>query len=164
MAFFTVPDVLVTILAYLHIISAMGWLGGAILFTSGLAPGIRGLSQSANLEFFATAVPRLGNYFLVVATSTVIFGPALLLTIPDYSPFVYAGMATGFTAYLVVLIDARMFARVSRMAKEMIKSGHSGPPPAEYLKALREGRVGTLATVLLLVVTLIFMVYSGFPF
>ena len=164
MSYIVVPDIVITIFAYLHIISAMGWLGGAILFTSAVGPGLRGMSPAAGLEFFAMAVPRLSWYFLLVATSTVIFGPFLLLTISDYSPSVYFGMATGLTAYLVMLTDFRLFGRISRMAKEIMKSGQSGPPPAEYLKTLRVGRISTLATVLLLVATLMFMVYSGFPF
>ncbi len=164
MGYFTVPDALVTVIAFFHIISAMGWLGGGILFTSALAPGVRRLSPAASIEFFAVVVPRLTRYFFMVVFSTVIFGPLLFLTIPDESPLIYGGIATGLTAFLLVLSEVPRFRRIVRMAQGMMKSGQSGPPPAEYLKEVRRVGISTVVTVLLLVVTLMFMVYSGYPF
>ncbi len=158
------PDALVTVIAFFHIISAMGWLGGAILFTSALAPGVRRLSPGASIEFFAVVVPRLTRYFLIVVFSTVLFGPLLFLTIPDESQLIYGGMATGFTAFILVLSEVPNFNRLVRMAQEMMRSGHSGPPPAEYVSLLRRVGITTVATVILLVATLMFMVYSGYPF
>ena len=38
MSYVDVPSVVITIFAYLHIISAMGWLGCGVLFVSTLAP------------------------------------------------------------------------------------------------------------------------------
>lgn len=73
-------------------------------------------------------------------------------------------VATGLTAYLTVIWEVRHFTKISRMAKDAMKSGQTGPPPAEFLKGLRMGRISTLATVLLLAITLMFMVYSGYPF
>ncbi len=164
MGYLAVPDALVTVIAFFHIISAMGWLGGAILFTSALAPGVRRMSPAASVEFFAVVVPRLTRYFLIVIFSTVIFGPLLFLTIPDESHYIYGGIATGLAAFLLVLSEVPNFNRLVTMAQEMLKSGHSGPPPAEYVRLLRKVGITTVATVILLVVTLIFMVYSGYPF
>lgn len=164
MSYLGVPDVVVTIFAYLHIISAMGWLGAAILFVSTLTPATGKLSPASRLEFLATVVPKMSRYFLMVATSTIVFGPALLATIPDYSPYLYVGIATGLAAYLVMLFDVRLFGRISKMAQEMMAGGKTGNPPPEFLRLIREGRMSTILTVLLLVVTLMFMVYSGYPF
>ncbi len=164
MSYVDVPSVVITIFAYLHIISAMGWLGGGVLFVSTLAPATGKMSERARLEFLATAVPRLSWYFFVVATSTIVFGPSLLVTIPDFSPYLWAGIVTGLAAYLVMLFDFRLFGRISRTAKELVSGGQTGAPPPEFLRALREGRISTILTVLLLVVTLMFMVYSGYPF
>lgn len=164
MSYVGVPDVLVTVFAYLHIISAMGWLGAAILFVSTLAPATADLSSAARLEFLARVVPKMTRYFLVAATSTIVFGPALLVTIPDYSPFIDVGILTGLAAYLVMLYDVRLFGKVSKMAKDMLQGAPSGSPSPEFLRLLREGRMSTILTVVLLVVTLMFMVYSGYPF
>lgn len=164
MSFLDVPDVVITLFAYLHIISAMGWLGAAILIVSTLTPATGKLSPASRVEFLATVVPRMRRYFVMAATSTIVFGSALLVTIPDYSPYLYVGIATGLSAYLVVLFDARHFGRISREAKEMMERGPTGGPSPELLRLLRGSRVSTALTVLLLVVTLMFMVYSGYPF
>ncbi len=164
MGYVEVPAFVVTVIAFFHIISAMGWLGGGILFTSALAPGVRRMSPAASIEFFAVVVPRLTKYFYAVVFSTVIFGPLLFLTIPDESSFIYGGIATGLTAFLLVLSEVPTFRKLTRMAQDMQKSGHPGPPPTDYLKALRRVGISTMVTVLLLVATLVFMVYSGYPF
>src|SRR5437016_7683802 len=44
-----VAAVVVTVLAYLHVLAAMGWLGGAILVVSSIVPGLRSLSPAASL-------------------------------------------------------------------------------------------------------------------
>ncbi len=164
MSYFGVPDFVVTVFAYLHILSAISWLGAALLFTSTLAPGIRKLSTAAYLEFMATVFPRMTRYFAMAATFTIVFGPALLITIPDYSPVLQIGILTGLAAYVEVLLEIPTFRKIVKQAQELTKAGHSGPLPAEFVRALRKGRTGTILTVALLLTTLAFMVYSGYPF
>ncbi len=164
MSYVDVPSFLVTVFAYLHILSAMGWLGGAILFVSSVAPMARRMSPPATLEFLATVVPRVSRFFLVIATLTVIFGPALLLTIPDFSPVIYIGVALGLASYVDALFVVWTFSKLSKTAGEMLKSRKAGPPPADFLRRLRIGGLGTVSIVLLLMTTLMFMVYSGYPF
>lgn len=164
MAYFGVPDVVVTIFAYLHILSAISWLGAALLFTSTLAPGIRKMSTTAYLEFMSALVPRMSRYFTMAATSTVIFGPFLLATIPNFSPLLQVGILTGLAAYVEVLLEIPTFRKIAKLARDLKQAGHSGPLPAEFEKALRKGRNGTIITVALLLTTLVFMVYSAYPF
>lgn len=164
MAYFGVPDIVVTIFAYLHILSAISWLGAALLFTSTLAPGIRKMSTAAYLEFMTTVVPRMTRYFAMAATSTVVFGPFLLATIPAYSPLLQVGILTGLAAYVEVLYEIPTFRKIARLSQELKQAGHTGPLPAEFKKALRKGRNGTILTVALLLTTLVFMVYSAYPF
>ncbi len=122
------------------------------------------MSQSGTAEFFAVVAPKLTRYFLVVVVSTVIFGPLLFLTIPDESPLIYGGIASGLAAFLLVMSEVPVFGRLTKMAQEMLKSSHSGPLPDQYQKDLRRAGISTVATVVLLVVALMFMVYSGYPF
>ncbi len=164
MSFVAVPSYLVTVFAYLHILSAIGWLGGAILFVSSVAPMVRRMSPPATLEFLATVVPRVTRFFLIIATSTVISGPLLLLTIPDFSPILQVGIVLGLAAYLVALFTIWTFTKLTKTAKEMVKGGRAGPPPPEFLQQLKVGGIGTATIVLLLTVTLMFMVFSGYPF
>ncbi len=164
MSYVGVPDAVVTVLAYLHIISAMGWLGGAILFVTTIAPAARKMSPPATLEFLATVVPRVTRFFAMVATSTLIFGLLLVVTIPDYASLLQVGILTGLAAYIVALLTVRIFSKLTKTAKEMIASKQPRPPSAEFLRRLKNGGLASLTVVLLLVVTLMFMVYSGYPF
>ncbi len=157
-----VPNSVVTIFAYFHIISAMAWLGGAILFVSTVGPVSRRLSRGAQLEFLATFIPRGTRYFVGAATSAIVFGIALFLTIPDFSPYLYIGMATALITYLLILSELPDFAKIGRIAAELAKAVPPPELPAEFRKAQKRTIVTTAATVVLLAVTLGFMVYSGF--
>src|SRR2546426_2052471 len=77
-----VAPIVITILAYLHIISAMGWLGGAVLFVSAVAPGLRSFSPMARLEFLSKVGPRATRFFIGRSPATIVFGPVLLFSFP----------------------------------------------------------------------------------
>src|SRR2546428_12973562 len=77
-----VAPIVITILAYLHIISAMGWLGGAVLFVLAVAPGLRALSPTARLEFLSKVGPRAVRFFIGSSTPPIAFG----LTPPFFFP------------------------------------------------------------------------------
>ncbi len=157
------PSSVVTILAYLHIISAISWFGAAILFVSTLFPAVRKMSRPAYLEFLSSVTPKFRWYFTVSATSTIVFGLALLLTIPDYSQYLYVGVGTAGATYILILTEIPAFIRLERRAGEILKMRQTdGPLPPDFLREVNRSRVTTLLTVLLLGVTLSFMVYSGF--
>jgi len=144
----------------------MGWLGGAVLFVSVLAPGLRALSPMANLEFLSKVGPRAARFFIGTATSTIVFGLALLASLPGLATTsIYAGLSIGLVAYLdAMLVAVPAFRKADHMAQEMLASGQAGPPSPEFVKALRRGGIGVATVVVLLVITLVFMVYAGFPF
>ncbi len=159
----SVPDGVVTVLAYFHIVSAIAWFGAAILFVSTVAPSVRTMSRPAHLEFLATVVPKMTWYFLIASTSTVVFGAALLVTIPDYSPYIFVGIGTAGITYVLIMTEIPVFSRLSRRAGEILNEGQaSAPLPSDFLKDARRGAITTLLTVLLLATTLVFMVFSGF--
>jgi hypothetical protein len=56
------------------------------------------------------------------------------------------------------------FRKADRVAKQTLEGGQTGPPPPELAKALKRGGIAVTITVLLLVVALMFMVVTGFPF
>ncbi len=156
-------DALIAILTYLHVISAIGWLGGAVLFLSVIAPGLRKLSPAASLEFLSKVGPQSTRFFIGAATATIVFGLALFFSLAgDYTSGIYGGIVLGLVAYLVAMVvTVPGFMKADRLAKEMIASGHSGPPPAEFTNALRRGGLGVTAVVVLLLLAVIFMVSSG---
>lgn len=161
-----VAPIIVTFLAYLHVIAAMGWLGGATLFLSVVAPGLRKLSPGASVEFLAKVGPMATRFFIGSSTATIVFGLALYfsLTFPPGSGII-VGIGFGLAAYLdALLVAVPGFRKADHMAQEMMKGAQSGPPPPAFRGALRRGGLGVASTVLLLAIALLFMVAAGFPF
>ena len=123
--------VVLTILAYLHIISAIGWLGASFFFVIILAPGLRTLSPGASLEFSAKIGGKAVRYFMVVATTTILFGLMLLYVAldGDFSKLWTTGygetLAVGFTLGLIAYLDAMMLTapalrKASKLAAELM--------------------------------------------
>jgi len=143
----------------------MGWLGGAILFVSSVAPGLRSLSPTARLEFLTIVGPKSTRFFAGSATATIVFGLALLGVVPGLlGTSLMVGIAIGLVAYVTALITMLSFRKADRVAKQALEGGQTGPPPPELAKALKRGGIAVTITVLLLVVALMFMVVTGFPF
>src|SRR2546422_8219251 len=95
-----VAQIVITILAYLHIISAMGWLGGAGLFVSVVGPGLRSLSPTARLEFLSKIGPRATKFFIGSFTTPKPFRLRLLYAFPGASwTTVNVGLALGLIAH-----------------------------------------------------------------
>jgi len=161
-----VAPIVITILAYLHIISAMGWLGGAVLFVSVVRPGLRSLSPTARLEFLSKILPGATRFFIGSSTATIVFGLALLFSFPGaFSTTITVGLTLGLIAYLdAILVSIPSLRKADHLAKEMLASGQAGPPSPELAKVLKRGGIGATTVVVLLVITLIFMVTAGFPF
>jgi hypothetical protein len=143
----------------------MGWLGGAILFVSSIAPGLRLLSPTASLEFLAKVGPRSTRFFAGTATATIVFGLALLGVVPGLlGTNLMAGVGIGLIAYVTAIITMVSFRKADHIAKQLLAGGQSGPPSPELAKALKRGGIAVAITVLLLIVALMFMVVTGFPF
>jgi uncharacterized membrane protein len=160
-----VAAVVITVLAFLHVLAAMGWLGGAILFVSSIAPGIRSMGPTASLEFLAKVGPRSTRFFAGSATATIVFGLALLGAVPGFlGTNLMVGVGFGLIAYVTAILTLLSFRKADGIAKQRLAGGQSGPPPPELAKALKRGGITVAVTVLLLVVSLMFMVVTGFPF
>lgn len=158
--------IVITTLAYLHIISAVTWLGGATLFVSVIAPGLRSVSPMARLEFLAKVGPKASQFFIGAATATIVFGLALLSAFSvDFGWKLDTGITLALIAYLLALIvTVPSIRKASRLAREALASGQAGPPNPEIPKAMRRGGIASTIVVVLLVLTLAFMVATGFPF
>ncbi len=154
-----------TVLAALHIISAIGWLGGAVLFVSVVAPGLRALSPGASLEFIAKILPKATRFFTGAASATVVFGLVLFFYSGVDDIAVKVGAILGLAAFLIAMLVAiPAFNKAHKMAAQMLATPPSGPPPAEFAAALKRGGMGATIVVLILVLTAIFMVVSGFAY
>jgi hypothetical protein len=160
-----VGSFVITALAFLHVISAMGWLGGAALFVSSVIPGTRTMSPTASMEFLAKVGPRATRFFAGSATATIVFGLALLGAVPSFTGTgLIVGVGFGLLAYLTAIVTLLSFRKADHIAKETLAKGQPGPPPPELAEAVKRGGITVVATVLLLIIALAFMVATGFPF
>jgi hypothetical protein len=159
-----VAPVVITVLAFLHIASAIGWMGGAVLFVSAISPGLRSLSPAASVEFVAKVGTRAIRFFAGAATATVIFGLALFASMRgSLGGYVDYGVAFGLLAYVAGVATFVYLRRAGLLAKQIVAEGKAGPPTPEYMEAIRTGGMSGAVSVLLLVLALIFMVLSGYP-
>lgn len=165
-----VAPVVITVFAFLHIISAIGWLGALIFFLSVVGPAVRTFTPAASLEFLVKVGPRQLRFFAGTATATILFGLALLYFSlgTDYSLYptsIVAGFSLGFIAYLdALLVAVPAFRKADSIAKEFAKNPQAGPPPPDLQKYLNRGRLGAASTGVILLLTTAFMVATGFPY
>jgi uncharacterized membrane protein len=167
-----VRDVLVTwVLAWLHVISAICWLGGGIMFAFVVAPALSKLSPASSGEFLVKVVPRVVRFFQVFAGLTILFGLLLLYNLGGLgllSPSTSSGLdvTVGATFAIVAFVVSEFVAvpiqlRAIRMIREMLAAGQH-QPPAQFPKTLRLASITATRTVVLLILTSIFMVGAGF--
>jgi hypothetical protein len=157
----------IAVLTFLHIASAMGWLGGVVFFLSAIGPGVKVFTPPASLEFLTKVGPKQIRFFAGVATSTLVFGLALLFTAfgTDYSSwpgYIEVGFGLGFVAYLIaILVTIPTFRKVDKIARQMMANPQGGPPPPEFAKLLKRANMAAIAVAVVLFLTLAFMVSSA---
>ncbi len=162
------------ILAWFHIISAIGWLGGGIMFAVVVAPALEKLSAPSSGEFFVKVVPRVARFFQIVAGSTVLLGVLLLYGMDPNGGFrilslssslgfnLTIGLSIGFVAFLMSeFVAVPPLFRAIRIIKETQASSQQ-QPPEELRRTLRRAAIAADLTVSLLVLTSVFMVAAGF--
>jgi uncharacterized membrane protein len=164
-------SLLIAILAWLHVVSAISWLGGGILFAFVIGPALAKLSPSSSGEFLVKVVPGVARFFQMVAGSTILFGLLLVYNLGGFgvlslsSSFdvnITIGLSIGFIAFLIsefVAIPIQL--KAIKMVREMQASGQH-QPPAEFPKTLNRARVTATLTVILLILTSVFMIAAGF--
>ncbi len=165
--------VLLTVLAYAHVLSAIGWLGGVLLTTFVVGPGLQTVSAPSRLEFMAKVMPKILRYIMMMIASTLVFGLLFLYFFigGDFSrlapstPFgiaISAGMVVAvITALLGVGMVIPSFRKVIAIADQMLKSGQT-PPPPELMKYSKRARLGSIAATSLLLLVLVMMVTAAF--
>lgn len=161
-----------TIVAYGHILSAIGWLGASLLTGFIIGPGLQKLSPPARLEFVAKLIPKILRYVAGMIAGTFVFGilPLYFFTGRDFSMMspsttfgaaISAGVAIALiTAVLAFAFIFPSFRKMASISEQVLKSG--GQPPPEMAKFANRARVGSLVGALLLLLVLVMMVTAGF--
>ena len=160
--------IVTAILAWFHILGAIGWLGAVMLFGMLIGPLLPGLSPTTRGELIVKLFPRFVRYIQVFAIATPVFGVSLVLSVAGgdlsvMSPSNSFGLfiSTGAVITVVVLIIA--FAVVLPTARRIVQvvirmQENPGPPPPELPAIQKRLRIGATTAMVLLMIVLAFMV------
>jgi uncharacterized membrane protein len=127
-------QILIDILGYGHVLSAIGWLGGGILTTFVIGPNVRNLAPAASLEFNAKILPRIVRFVQAMIGSTFVFGLLLLYFIHDGDFSWLSSTSQGYeiltgiilalaTAAVVFSVTFPSFRKVSSIANGVLQGG-----------------------------------------
>ena len=163
---------LTDLLATFHVLFAISWLGGGIMFGFVVAPRVGLTSPPAAREFFLRVVPGVLRFFQVVPVLTIGFGLLLLynMTGGDWSQLspstawgfdVSLGMTFALAAAIVG--EAGAAPALHRLIVIFEKLGTpGGSTPDQIPPAIGRARFLATASLALLLVTMVFMVGAGF--
>lgn len=172
-----VNGALVTVLAYGHIISAMGWLGGGILTSLVLAPNLAQLSPPSRLEFNSKVLPKIVRAVSAFIGMTFVFGFLLLYFFQDGAYGGFSVLSSGSTQGMILSVGIALaliagivgwgvvvpsFGKIAAISKAAL--AEQKPPGPEIMKYGGRAKKGSLVGLVLLVVVLAMMVTSGFYF
>jgi uncharacterized membrane protein len=161
-----VDQIIIDILGYGHVLSAIGWLGGGLLTTFVLGPSLRSLSPSAGLEFNAKILPKIIRFVNIAIGLTLVFGIGLFFAVSDQltsmqADEIYAGAGLALvTAAVAFVVTIPSFRKVIKLANDALQSGQ--PPSPEMRKFGARARQGAIFSAVLLLVVLVMMIASGF--
>lgn len=160
------------VLAFFHILSAMAWLGGGILFAFVIAPKFAKLQPSSTRDFFVTIQPGVIRFFQIVAGLTILFGLLLLYDSVggDWSKLslstswgfdISLGMTVAIVAFVISeFIAVPTFLRLVRLFQA--PPPEVGQMPAELPILARRAALQSFVLVGLLLVAMAFMVGAGY--
>jgi len=159
------------ILAWLHVLSAICWLGGGIMFAFVVGPALSKLSPASSGEFLVKVVPRVVLFFQLFAGLTILFGVLLLYNLGGLGLLTLSNsygldLTIGASFAIVAFVESEFVAvpiqlRAVRMIREMVAAGQH-QPPAAFPKTLRLATITATLTVVLLLLALTFMIGAGF--
>jgi uncharacterized membrane protein len=161
-----------TAVAYAHVLSAVGWLGGGLLTAFVIGPGLQTMSGPSRLEFIARFFPKLLRYIGGMILGTFVFGLLLLYLIvggnfallspsTTFGASLSAGIALAVIAGInAVAVTFPSFGKMASMAEAALRSGQQ--PPPEMASYAKRARMGSIAGAALLLTALVMMVAAGF--
>lgn len=136
-----------------------------------ISPNLAKLTPSSSGEFLVKVAPAVGRFFQIVAGLTILFGALLLYNMggfgllslsTTYGVNLTIGVAFALAAFVLSeFIAIPPLFKAIRMIKEMQASG-GHQPPAEFPKTMKFVNATAALTVVLLILTSIFMVGAGF--
>jgi len=162
---------LTVVLATLHILFAIAWLGGGVMFGMIIAPALASLTPGASREFFVRIGPRVVRFFQVVPVLTILFGLLLLgnMVQGDWSQLQNTGWGQDISAGMLLAIVALVVSEAGSgpaLAKLITTVGSvgtpGGPGPEAIPPAVAKARNLAMVVMVLLLATLVCMAAAGF--
>jgi hypothetical protein len=165
-------SVLVQVLLYGHIVSAIGMLGSALLFTFAIGPVLGRLTPPTRAELIVKLLPRVARTITGFGALLAIFGVALAYEITggDFSQFSFSedwGARISVGVFLgvvgLVLAVGVIHPTVIELARVQAAAppDATGPPPPRFRALMLRLRVTSLFTQLLMLSAIVFMVASA---
>ena len=156
--------VLVTLLS-VHLLLALGWLGGELMTVFVIGPGLQQMSLQSRCEFIAKVIPRAIRFVDWMIVGTGVTGFLLAFVTPSQveasGVVVSAGIVLALSAAAVeVVATTPSFKKMVSLGAVLQKSGQQIPSP-EMAGFEKRARWGSLAGSVLLVAVLVLMVISG---
>ncbi len=159
------------VLFWLHIFSAIGWMGAAMVFGMVVAPLLPSFNPATRGEVVLKLFPKYIRYTEIFSLMAVIFGAILALAMAGgdfamFSPTTTFGLFITIGATLAIItfglgigVIAPSAHRLVRLTESAVKN--PGPPSPDLLKTT--GRLKTTATIglVLLILVLVFMVAAA---
>jgi uncharacterized membrane protein len=167
-----VSDILGAALNWLHVFSAIGWLGAALTFGMVLGPVLPGLTPGSRGELLLKLLPKFKRYVMIFAVSTVVFGASFAIAMADgdWSMFSLSNawglridigaiiaLATLGVAFVVVIPAMN---KVVKLLTEMKVQPGQAPSPQLPLQ-MKRMKLGATAAMLMLMLVLVFMVAAA---
>ncbi len=163
--------ILTTVVQWVHIFGAIGWLGGAMVFGMVIGPAMEKFSAPTRGEFVVKVVPRFTRFIEVFSIVTVVFG---LLTVAVYANGDYSimslsnsfGLYISIGAVLAVVAIVIGLGVIIPAAHKIVKITESlmknpAPPPPELTVAAKRLKFGSVSAMVILIVVTIFMVAAA---
>ena len=156
--------VLITLLS-VHLLLALGWLGGELMTAFVIGPGLRQMSFQSKREFLAKVTPRAVRYveWMIVGTGVTGFllAPLTPSKISANTTIVLAGIVLSLIAAgIEVLVTRPSFKKMVSLA-DALQGGQQQTPHPEMERQEKRARWGTMTGSALLVAVLVLMVISG---
>ncbi len=164
------PQSVNAILVWLHIFSAIAWMGTAMFFAIVMGPLLSQLSAPTRTELIPKLFPKLSNYVTAFSSLTLIFGVLLAIGVTNSFEELSASNRFGFniTSGALLAVAAIVIAQsmVVRSARKIVKAvkGERQVSPAEVTNLQKRMRMGSAAVLVLLALALIFMVTAVNPY
>ncbi len=162
-------SLLITVLMWFHIFSAVGWLGSVLVLRLVITPVMPKFSAQTSGELVVKLFPPFVTTVAIFAASTGLFGILHLVASsfeepPHFSlilPWIGIGASVAVVVFLLLLFVAYPSIKaMSRMLLQMQAKNEQQPPP-EFLKYQKRIATVTNVALILLLVTLSFMVWAG---